>query len=112
MDVFIHRGRGNIDTMAHDMVRGLHPKLPIHVVPLLDEHSSIASIPNKDKAVFIYDRGELSAVNSAIVNSVWGIICVPKSNHEELADGWDLVLLAREAGVPVAIVWPNGKVTQ
>ena len=108
MDAFVHRGRGNIDTLAHNMVRGMHPRLPIHVVPIVDEHSIIASVRNDDPLTFIYPRCPRDYVNHVIGNSVSGIVFVPKTAHEEEADGWDLVHAAREIGVPILIVWPDG----
>lgn len=112
MDAFIHRGRGNIDTLAHNMVREIRPLLPIHVLPLLDEHSVIATMEEMfptDKRMILYQRGDSSMVNTAIVNSVSGIICAPKATAED-NDGWDLVHAAREYSVPVFIVWPDGTV--
>ncbi len=109
MDAYVHRARGNIDTLAHNMVRGQHPRLPIHVLAILDEHSVIASVRNDDPLTFIWARRERDDVNRVIANSVSGIIFVPKTEKEELADGWDLVIVAREIGVPVLIVWTDGR---
>jgi hypothetical protein len=109
MTAFIHRGRGNSDTLVHNMIRRARPSLPIHVLPLLDEHSVIASIKNDDPATTIWARDDRNAVNRIIANLVSGIVFVPKSAHEETEDGWDLVHVAREIGVPVLIVWPNGQ---
>ena len=111
MSAFVHRGRGNIDTIAHNMVRGMNWKLPIDVLPMIDEHSVIGTVRNDDPFTTVWGRRERGDVNRIISIVADGIVFVPKSEHEEQADGWDLVHTASERGVPVLTVWPDGKMT-
>lgn len=110
--VAIHRGMTGMESMLHNVIRSVYPLIPIHVLPIVGIYSSIASQPLPQfPQTILYQPDTADTVNTAIVNSVWGIVFCPE-NMTDSGPGWDLVSAAREFGVPVAIVWPDGRVTQ
>lgn len=111
VDGATHRGCNGMESMIHNVIRSVYPRIPVHVVPMIGFYSSIASQPLPQfPQTICYQAGTPDEVNRAIANSVWGIIFLPNEMREG-GEGWDLVYEAREQAVPVFCIWPNGKLS-
>lgn len=105
MRAMIHRDSGATDPIAHNMARTLG--IPCVVVPLEDEHSTIASMPMGFKGEIIYKRMPRARANRVISKLVSGLIFVPHSDRED--DQWDLYRAADRQLVPILFIWPDGR---
>lgn len=104
----VHRGCNGMESMIHNLIRVVYPLIPVHVVPIAGVYSSVASQPLPAfPQTIIYEFDSPAVVIAAILNTVWGIVLLPEFMRE-IGDGWDLVEQARESGMPVVIIWPDG----
>lgn len=108
VDAAVHRGRTGMETMIHNIVRSIYPRIPIHVVPIIDVFTILTFKPPPH--TIVYQAGTPDEVNPRIVQVSHGIIFLPNDMREG-GDGWDLPYEAREQAVAVFYIWPNGKLS-
>lgn len=108
---FVHGGAGGADTLAHYAVRKFYPTIPIFVLPANRDCGPIVTMPiYPDRNIILQPRDPLDR-NRIIVKVVAGLIATPHLMTEEVRSGtWYTIRRAREKGVPVLIIWPNGTV--
>lgn len=72
---------------------------------------------NPDKRAFFEFDGQETphdyrTRNQAIVNGSQLLVACPKEMQEELRSGtWMTIRMARRKGIPICLVWPDGRVT-
>jgi hypothetical protein len=111
IDEFIHGGSLGSDTLAHNTLRTVYPNIPVHILPIDRDKGSIVMTPIYPEKNFIYPESEPLFRNRMIVEMVDGLIAVPRLMSEEEQSGtWYTIRKAREHGVPVVVIWPNGKI--
>lgn len=109
LEVAIHRGSSGMESMIHNVIRSVYPRIPVHVVPLIGCYSSIASQPLPQfPQTICYQAGSPDEVNTNILKAVHGIVFLPSEMRE---GSWDLAYEAREQAVPIFYIWPNGKLS-
>lgn len=110
IEVFIHGGSIGSDTLAHNTFRSVYPLVPVHVLPADRDKGSVVTMPVHPDRTIIYAESEPLYRNKMIVSVVDGLIAVPRLMSEEKRSGtWYTIRRARKKGVPVVIIWPNGK---
>lgn len=110
IDGAAHSGSNGMESMIHNVIRSVYPLIPVHVLPILGKYSSIASQPLPQfPQTIIYQADSQLVVDTAILQTVWGVIFLPERTNES-GERWELVFAAREAGMPVVIIWSDGEI--